>query len=312
MVKDRLPDLQSALKYQDTDFEFEEQRYGAAYNSVVDIENEEAGYMAHFFNEVELSRLWIENMKEHIQLIKTLHSNLLSSPREDEHIKLELDARTETVKQIAKKVNNNLKALGKDIIQEEEELGANDRPPVGLRIRKTQHATTLRLLIDAMTDFNAVQVDYKEKYEERIQRIISIAKAEISDEKFEELLEKGSYGSIFNGDIITDTLEAKKALEDVQARHQELLKLEKSIMELKTLFVEMALLVEQQGDIINSIEHHVYRAGEAVSAAKVETKKAIIYQEKARWKKLVLLAILIIIVISVLVVIYTHIKGAVS
>lgn len=49
--------------------------------------------------------------------------------------------------------------------------------------------------------------------------------------------------------IITDTLEAKKALEDVQARHQELLKLEKSIMELKTLFVEMALLVEQQVNI---------------------------------------------------------------
>lgn len=32
----------------------------------------------------------------------------------------------------------------------------------------------------------------------------------------------------------------------MQIRHQELVKLEKSIMELKTLFVEMALLVEQQ------------------------------------------------------------------
>lgn len=41
-------------------------------------------------------------------------------------------------------------------------------------------------------------------------------------------------------------MEVKKTLEEVQIRHQELLKLEKSIMELKTLFVEMALLVEQQ------------------------------------------------------------------
>ena len=41
-------------------------------------------------------------------------------------------------------------------------------------------------------------------------------------------------------------MEVKKTLEEVQIRHQELMKLEKSIMELKTLFVEMALLVEQQ------------------------------------------------------------------
>jgi t-SNARE complex subunit, syntaxin len=45
---------------------------------------------------------------------------------------------------------------------------------------------------------------------------------------------------------VTETLEARKALEDVQIRHQELLKLEKSIQELRDLFVEMALLVEQQ------------------------------------------------------------------
>lgn len=41
-------------------------------------------------------------------------------------------------------------------------------------------------------------------------------------------------------------MEVKKTLEEVQIRHEELLKLEKSILELKTVFVEMALLVEQQ------------------------------------------------------------------
>lgn len=53
---------------------------------------------------------------------------------------------------------------------------------------------------------------------------------------------------VFNSffQIITETMEVKRTLEEVQIRHQELIKLEKSIMELKTLFVEMALLVEQQ------------------------------------------------------------------
>ncbi|XP_065215190.1 syntaxin-1A-like [Planococcus citri] len=309
MVKDRLHQLQAVIKSEDADYELQDQNIRGVTNTVVDVEHEEAGYMAHFFSEVELSRLWISNIKEHIKQIKSLHSALLSSPREDESMKLELEARNETVKQIAKKVNNNLKLLERGIVQEEDELENKGQLPAGLRIRKTQHATTLRLLIDAISEFNAEQVDYKEKCEERIQRVVSIAKAEITDEKLEELLEQGSYGSIFNGDIITETMEVKRTLKEVQIRHQELVKLEKSIMELKTLFVEMALLVEQQGDIINSIEHHVQLAGEAMSEAKIATKKAMIYQEKAKMKKLILLAIAAVFVLLILLMLYSKINS---
>lgn len=297
------------IKSEDADYELEDQNIRGVTNTVVDVEHEEAGYMAHFFSEVELSRLWINNIEEHIRVIKSLHSALLSSPKEDESMKRELEARNETVKQIAKKVNNNLKLLERGIIQEEDELENRNQLPAGLRIRKTQHATTLRLLIDAITEFNAEQVDYKEKCEDRIQRVVSIAKAEITDEKLEELLEQGSYGSIFNGDIITETMEVKRTLEEVQIRHQELIKLEKSIMELKTLFVEMALLVEQQGDIVNSIEHHVHQAGEAMEMAKVATKKAMIYQEKARMKKLIFLSVIITFVVLVLLFLYSKLKS---
>lgn len=66
--------------------------------------------------------------------------------------------------------------LERGIIQEEDELENRNQLPAGLRIRKTQHATTLRLLIDAVTEFNAEQVDYKEKCEDRIQRVVSIGK----------------------------------------------------------------------------------------------------------------------------------------
>lgn len=46
--------------------------------------------------------------------------------------------------------------------------------------------------------------------------------------------------------IIAETLEARRTLQEVQDRHMELLKLEKSIQELRDMFVEMALLVEKQ------------------------------------------------------------------
>ena len=43
-----------------------------------------------------------------------------------------------------------------------------------------------------------------------------------------------------------DDQQAKQALDDVQQRHQEILKLENSIKELHDMFMDMAMLVESQ------------------------------------------------------------------
>lgn len=136
------------------------------------------------------------------------------------------------------------------------------------------------------------------------------AKVEVTDEKLENLMETGNFGSIFNGDvsgrsiscgsrselyaisfylscyplnqIITETLEARQALEDVTARHQEIIKLERSIRDLRDMFVEMSLLVERQGDMINNIERQVMQTRDHVETANVVAKKAMKYQSKFR------------------------------
>lgn len=56
----------------------------------------------------------------------------------------------------------------------------------------------------------------------------------------------------------------KRALADVQARHQDIMKLEESVRELRDLFIEMAVLVENQGTMIDRIEYNVQNAAEFV------------------------------------------------
>jgi t-SNARE complex subunit (syntaxin) len=46
--------------------------------------------------------------------------------------------------------------------------------------------------------------------------------------------------------IITDTQQAKQTLADIEARHNDILKLEASIRELHDMFMDMAMLVESQ------------------------------------------------------------------
>lgn len=46
--------------------------------------------------------------------------------------------------------------------------------------------------------------------------------------------------------IVTDTAQMKQTLADIEARHADIQKLEKSIVELHEMFVDMANLVESQ------------------------------------------------------------------
>jgi len=67
--------------------------------------------------------------------------------------------------------------LEKQINQEEDESSNdNEQASAALRIRKTQHATTIHMLVEALAEFNAEQIDYKEKCEERMQKVVSIGK----------------------------------------------------------------------------------------------------------------------------------------
>lgn len=51
--------------------------------------------------------------------------------------------------------------------------------------------------------------------------------------------------------IVADTQEARLALQDVESRHKELIKIENALTEVRNLFVQMARLVSQQVNYIN-------------------------------------------------------------
>jgi syntaxin 1A len=72
------------------------------------------------------------------------------------------------------------------------------------------------------------------------------------------------------------------------------------------MFLDMAMLVEEQGDMIDRIEYNVEKAGAYVESAKKETRKALTYQRSARRKK-----VLCCIIVSVVLVVSTVIIVAI-
>jgi len=58
-----------------------------------------------------------------------------------------------------------------------------------------------------------------------------LAGKKVGDEDLEEMIESGNPG-VFTQGIITDTQQAKQTLADIEARHNDIMRLESSIREL--------------------------------------------------------------------------------
>lgn len=259
------------------------------------------GFMDEFFKEVEQVREMIDKIQSNVEEVKKKHSNILSAPQTDEKTKQELEDLMAEIKKNANRVRGKLKNIEQNI--EQEEQGRGPAATADLRIRKTQHSTLSRKFVEVMTEYNRTQTDYRERCKARIQRQLEITGKVTSDQELEDMLEQGN-SAVFTQGIIMETQQAKQTLADIEARHADIIKLENSIRELHDMFMDMAMLVESQGEMIDRIEYHVEHAMDYVQTATQDTKKALKYQSKARRKKILImicLAVTLVILITILV-----------
>jgi len=98
-----------------------------------------------------------------------------------------------------------------------------------------------------------------------------------------------------NGQLAT----AKKMDLDIEQRSKEIEKIAKSVEELAGLFKDLALLIVEQGTILDRIEYNTQQAHENVTKAVSELKEADTSQKKSRMK-LVILLLCVLVLIAVM------------
>ncbi|KAJ2952947.1 hypothetical protein O0L34_g7318 [Tuta absoluta] len=204
-------------------------------------------------------------------------------------MKQELEDLMAEIKKNANKVRGKLKHMEQEIEQEDSHTTNAD-----VRIKKTQHSTLSRKFVEIMTEYNRTQTDYRDRCKARIQRQLEITGKSTTDDELEDMLENPGGAAVFTQGIIMDTQQAKQTLADIEARHADIMKLETSIRELHDMFMDMATLIESQGEMIDRVEFHVTQAAEYVETATKETKAALKYAEKARRKKIMIMLCVII------------------
>lgn len=289
MAKDRLAALKACQDQQPNDDPFtsiEMHDLGAGDEHLTSIQE--------FYKEVEELIESIDRLNENVEDVKRTHSLILSTPQIDDQVKRHLESVMGIITQDANKVKLKLKRMG----QTNDQVGQQASLSAEHRIRTTQYQMLTRKFIEVMTDYQLTQADYRDRCKARIQRQLEITGKVTTDDEIEEMIESGN-PAIFTRGIIMETQQAKQTLAEIEARHSDIMKLEKSILELRDLFVDLATLVEVQGEMVNRIENHVAESRAHVDKARAEVNQAIAYRSKARIKKIICFTILILIIIAI-------------
>ncbi|KAM6423552.1 syntaxin-2 isoform 1-T2 [Liasis olivaceus] len=255
-------------------------------------------YMEDFFLQVEEVRKYISKISDVVEEVRKKHSVILSATHPKDKTKEELEELNKEIRKTANIVRAKLKSMEQNLAREEN----ISRTSADVRIRKSQHSVLTRKFVDVMTTYNRTQTVFRERTKDQIRRQLEITGKTTTDEELEDMLESGNL-SIFTSDIILDTKMTRAALDEIESRHKDIIKLESSIQELHEMFMDMAMLVEVQGEMVNSIEKNVMNAVDYVGHAKEETKKAVKYQSKARRKKwIILIVVLVLLVVLALII----------
>lgn len=194
-------------------------------------------------------------------------------------LKKDSDSIARSIVQRGETLYERIQALGQDSRQLQETEGPDK---AASRIAQTQYDTLTCAFNNVMSEYNKAEMMQKSMCRGRIKRHASIMGTEITDDQLDDLVDKGGEGwAEFSQSLQTQGSRSSRwALREIQGRHKELLELESRLKQVHDLFLQMAVLVEEQGGMLNNIEANVNRTEEYVDKVNVQIKKALKYKKK--------------------------------
>jgi len=176
-----------------------------------------------------------------------------------------------------------------------ENASATSRSGTTAQIHANLYNQNVKKFQEVMKDFNEASEEYKKCLQERTRR--ELKHVGIKDEEVERVIESGNANEVLAQAITSENLD--DLVLDIQNRHSDILKLEHQVLEVQELFLDLANLVNIQGETIDNIQENITHAVKSTEDAASHVKDAEHYQTKAR-KQQCLIAIIVIIILIVI------------
>ncbi|KAI0811379.1 t-SNARE [Xylaria sp. FL0064] len=182
---------------------------------------------------------------------------------------------------------------------------ANDanRTVDGSRAVKERQVSTIKAQFEReLRSYQEEESAFRSRYRDQIARQYRIVNPDASEDEVRQATEAdwGNEG-VFQTALRTNrTGQASSVLGAVRARHNELQRIEKTLMELASLFQDLAVLVEQQEVPVVQAEQNAENTTKHLEQGNQQVKKGIVHARNIRkWKWWCLLITILIIAIAV-------------
>lgn len=139
---------------------------------------------------------------------------------------------------------------------------------------------------EVLREFQESQLEYKNATQEKIRRQIAIVKPEADDLEIQELVNDPDATSKLLNEQITGTAHAKirNAVDDIDRKYKDILKLEKGVEEVYQLFLDLGTLIQAQGEMLDSILTNMHEARDYVKKGIDNLESAKKIHKKTRTK----------------------------
>ncbi|XP_020775929.2 syntaxin-19 [Boleophthalmus pectinirostris] len=189
---------------------------------------------------------------------------------------------TRDIKLQAESIHRRLDSLSKQVQRTSELEGPGS---VTARIQKSQHAALSRKFHQVMRLYNESLLSKQERCRHFIMRQLEVSGRDVTEDEVNEMVASGKW-EVFNENLLNDARITRSQLSEIEQRHKELLSLENNMKELRDLFMDIYMLVEEQGAFIDHIQTNVERTQDYVAATNEKFKLAARYKKKNPLRRL--------------------------
>eukprot|EP00933_Yihiella_yeosuensis_P004223 TRINITY_DN10858_c4_g1_i1.p1 TRINITY_DN10858_c4_g1~~TRINITY_DN10858_c4_g1_i1.p1 ORF type:complete len:324 (+),score=82.37 TRINITY_DN10858_c4_g1_i1:146-1117(+) len=272
--------------------------FGSAVGGVAPVAGTNS-FMREFFTDVSQIQASLEKGRSKVKAMGSLLEEALQATTQDREQEV-----SEQLQRSVKEANEHVSAvkLSLESLKARSEAEAAKKPnSAENKIRTNMQQAMAKKHQQLLLDFQKAQVDYKKALERRQHKELAILMPEASEEERAEMIENGETTSLQVAIKMAGTHAA--LLDEVQRireKHQDILRLERSIADLAQMFQEMAVLVEAQGEMLDAIEVHVHKTKGYTAKAEenlITTRKA---QHKGRKWMCCITIVLMIVLLSVI------------
>lgn len=224
------------------------------------ISPEDEQNLSVFFQEIDSIKTLIEEITNLLLDLQTLNEETKST-HSNKIIRGLRDRMESNIVSISRKANNV-----KTLIESLEQSNVANRTSFkeGSCVDRTRVSTTNGVrskLRETMVEFHRLRERIFADYREELKRKYFLATGE---EASDEVMEKMISGSC--GDLYVKTFEVKPEMDlKTKERHEAVNEIKRSLNRLHQVFLDMAVLVEAQGDRVDDIEANVANVGSFVS-----------------------------------------------